>query len=207
MTTSFKRGGWALCLAALAIPAAASGEPARVIVAGDASPRVAVPQLAYASSGRMRIGLTLVAAERADAPLPRARQPWPPGLTQRRALPQRRSGLTGLSRVPHAVPRASGALPRGRRHTLHRASQLGLARWGGLGRARAAAPCSYASVRNSPTACLRRQACPPPARLSFRPASTRLAWSPSASSQRPCPRRPTTIRRHRPGCASCRHPS
>ena len=70
MTTSFKRGGWALCLAALAIPAAASGERARVIVTGDASPRVAVPQPAYASSGRMRIGLTLVAAERADAPLP-----------------------------------------------------------------------------------------------------------------------------------------
>lgn len=70
MTTSFKRGSWALCLAMLAIPAAASGEPARVIVTGDASPRVVVPQLASASSTRMRIGLTLVAAEPADTPLP-----------------------------------------------------------------------------------------------------------------------------------------
>lgn len=71
MTTSFQRGGWALCLAMLAIPAAARvGGRDRVIVTGNASPRVAVPLLADASSGRMRIGLTLIAAEPADAPLP-----------------------------------------------------------------------------------------------------------------------------------------
>lgn len=74
MTTSFKRGGWALCLAMLAIPAAAhNGPPNRVIVTGHASSGIAVPLLADASSGRMRIGLTLLApdsAEPADAPLP-----------------------------------------------------------------------------------------------------------------------------------------
>lgn len=71
MTTSFKRAGWALCLALLAIPAAARiGGPDRVIVSGNARPRVALPLLADASSGRMRIGLTLVAAEPAAAPLP-----------------------------------------------------------------------------------------------------------------------------------------
>ena len=71
MTTSSPRGGWALCLALLVTPAAArSGGPGRVIFTDNARPRVDVPLLADASSGRMRIGLTLVAAEPAAAPLP-----------------------------------------------------------------------------------------------------------------------------------------
>ena len=160
-----------------------------------------VALLADASSSRMRIGLTLVASAPADAAVPEPASlghPASPNAVLCRSDAHDSRGYRECRTPFHGrvvLSREVGAT----RCIEHR-------NWGWHdGAVWVDQGCGAVFVRMRMP--LRRQACPPPARLCLRPASTRLAWSPSASSQRPWPRRPTTIRRHRPGCASCRRPS